>query len=245
FKTKGFVFGVYMPLWLHSGAPRPPALLVVPSNYLRGIVAQWGVRPERLMRIYLGIDFSEEPIMPTDVPDGKILFTLGRLVPWKGFAMLIDLMHELPKEWHLVIAGDGPLRGELEKQADAIGIADRITFTGALPRAEILGWYRAADAFALNTSFESFSFQVLEAMASGTPVIATNIGSLPELITNGVEGVLCTPNDSEAFKEAILSTQSEAGAWQTQTDDAVRKARGFSVETSVHAFADAVTKLCG
>jgi glycosyltransferase involved in cell wall biosynthesis len=249
FQKKRYGWSVEIMRSLQRFAARSAALLVVPSDYFRDIVLQWGVNAGRAKRIYLGLDFTEKPVVPSSVPEGKILFSLGRFVPWKGFSMLISLMCEQSNpelsEWHLVIAGDGLLRAELERQVRELDVSSRVTFTGLIPHAEALGWLRRADAFALNTSFESFSFQILEAMASGVPVITTAVGSIPELITNGVEGVLCAPDDREAFKTAILSTQTGSEKWRERSELAQRKAAEFSIEKSVRLFADELTHICG
>jgi glycosyltransferase involved in cell wall biosynthesis len=251
FQKKRYGWRVELLRSLQKFAARSAALLVVPSDFFQAIVLQWGIAPDRVKRIYLGLDFSEGPVAPSNVPEGKILFSLGRFVPWKGFSMLISLISELSEqskfalsEWHLVIAGDGPLRAELEKQVLDLHISERVTFTGFISHAEALGWLRQADAFALNTSFESFSFQILEAMASGVPVITTAVGSIPELITNNVEGILCAPDDREAFKSAILSTQTDAEKWHERTEAAKLKAAEFSIEKSVRLFADELIRLC-
>ena len=157
--------------------------------------------------------------------------------------MLIDLLPELPG-WQLVVAGDGPMRPALEAQARSAGVADRVTLTGALPRAQVLGWYRRADACVLNTSFESFSYQLIEAMASGVPVIATPIGSIPELLTDGAEGILCAPNDKNAFRDAVLSITNEPSLWKVRTEAAVRKAHSFGAAASAAAFAQALKTVC-
>lgn len=219
------------------------ALVLAPSMYFKGIIATWGVQSEHLQHIYLGLDFTDVVIQPTQLPKGNILFTAGRLVPWKGFGFLIKLLQDLP-EWQLVIAGDGPLHSELREQADTLGLTGRVHFAGVLPHTEVLGWCAIADAFVLNTSFESFSFQILEAMALGAPTITTRVGSLPELLTDGVEGVLCTPNDSEAFRRAILSTKEDPELWQKRRESAKRKASQFSLNASGDAFADAIMDLC-
>jgi glycosyltransferase involved in cell wall biosynthesis len=269
FQTKCYDVRVEVMRSVQKYAARSAALLVVPSDYFGTIVSQWGISSEKIKRIYLGIDLDEKATMPSEAilktvgEHSKILFSLGRFVPWKGFGMLIDLMKDMPDEWHLVLAGDGPLQAELEDHARKLEEKvqateesqkdfqeknekrkNRVTFLGAIPHDEVLGWLARADAFALNTSFESFSFQVVEAMASGTPVITTPIGSLPELITNGVEGVLCTPDDEKAFLEAILSTQTNSHEWQKRTDAAQAKAQKFSTKASLDAFVEEVTKIC-
>jgi glycosyltransferase involved in cell wall biosynthesis len=244
FQTKRYGWKVELIRSLQKFAVRRADLIVTISHFLESIVLQWGVPSNRLTLTYLGMDFTEKVVMPREVPAGKILFTLGRFVPWKGFSMLIELMPELPHDWHLVVVGDGPFRQSLEEKARVLDVASRITFTGVIARAEVLGWYRRADVFVLNTAQENFSFQVLEAMAASKPIITTTVGSLPELITDGIDGVLCLPNDREAFKEAILSTQRESELWHQRAENAEKKAkRLFSADAAGRAFAEALKTL--
>ena len=244
FQTKSYGIVVEFLRSAQRFAVKSAVLVIAPSDYFKDLMSGWGIAPERLIRIYLGINFSDQVQLPQSVPAGNVIFSLGRFVPWKGFSMLIRLLTSMP-DWHLVIAGDGPLRGALEREARDLEVIERVTFTGALPRAEALGWYRSADAFVLNTSFESFSFQVLEAMESGTPIIATKIGSLPELVTDGVEGVLLTPDDASAFRAALESTQKEPHVWKNRTEAARRKAATFSIEASTDAFVKELERVCG
>jgi glycosyltransferase involved in cell wall biosynthesis len=244
FQIKRYGWKVETIRTLQRFAVRRADLVVTISDFLTSIVSQWEIDPARITRVYLGLDFVEEVKMPSNVPQGKILFTLGRFVPWKGFRMLIELMPELPEEWHLVIVGDGPLRLSLERLAEELGVSKRVTFTGVLLRLAALGWYRQANAFVLNTSQETFSFQVLEAMESGIPIITTTVGSIPELITDGVEGVLCAPDDKIAFKEAILSTQIELNIWKQRGEAARHKAiEKFSASASTTAFVHALRRM--
>lgn len=244
FQKKRYGLKVEILRTLQRLAVRQAALVVVCSDFLKKIVAEWHIAPEKLKRIYLGIDLEEKADMPSNIPEGKILLSIGRLVPWKGFSMLMRLVPELPEDWKLVIVGDGPERARLEEKARSLGISDRVLLTGAIPRKEVLGWLRSAHAFALNTYFESFSYQVLEAMVAGVPIITTSIGSIPELIENGVEGVLCTPGDSEAFLNAILSTEQDTTTWQKRTESAQQKAKRFSSHASVEMFAEELKKIC-
>ncbi len=217
-------------------------LVVVPSRYFKGVVAGWGVHQDRLTHIYLGIDTSLEAVRPPSVLP-KTIFTVGRLVPWKGFSGIIELLPELPT-WNLVIAGDGPEASHLRKKTHDLGVADRATFLGNIPRNEVLGWCSATDAFVLNTSFESFSFQVLEAMAQGARVVTTRVGSLPELLTDGKEGFLYEPGDTKALLEALRSIEQEPARWKDRQEAAQRKAETFSLIESGKRFTDAILKLC-
>ncbi len=244
FQKKRYGLAVEFIRFLQRRAMKSATLVVVCSDFLKSIVAQWGIDPKRLVRIYLGLNFNEKVTVPSQIPEGKILFSLGRFVPWKGFSFLIELLPSLSKEWHLVIVGDGPLRSALQTQVQNLGVSNRVTFTGTLSRPEVLGWYRKADVFVLNTAQENFSFQVLEAMVAGVPVITTSVGSIPELITNGIQGVLCTPNDKEAFLEAIVSTSTQLEVWRKRTEAAQRKAHEFSSVASMTAFAECIKKIC-
>lgn len=218
-------------------------LVLAPSEYFKKIIAGWGVRPERLQRIYLGLDFTDKIVAPLERPEGSVMVSIGRFVPWKGFSVLLEILAALP-EWQLVLVGDGPQRTELQTKVRTLGVENRVLFTGAVSHAEVLGWCVAADAFVLNTEFESFSFQVLEAMAVGVPVITTRVGSLPELIEDGVEGILCTPNDSDALLRAIKSTVADSETWKRRTEAAQKKAKTFSIGASATAFAESLKHIC-
>jgi glycosyltransferase involved in cell wall biosynthesis len=194
--------------------------VIVPSGYFKTVVEQWGARPERLKVIYNGVE-PAQPEAPRSVPPRPYMVGAGRLVPWKGFDMLIRLLLKLP-EWHLVVIGDGPERKVLEALAQKEGVAGRVVFTGELARAQVLGWCKDGDAFVLNTSFESFSFQVVEAMMAGARIVTTSVGSLPELVEQGKEGVLLTPGDTEGFRAALESTRAQPEVWQARREAAKR-----------------------
>jgi glycosyltransferase involved in cell wall biosynthesis len=218
-------------------------LVIAPSDYFAAVVRGWGVSHSALRRIYLGLPSTASVIMPSDAPDGRILFSMGRFVPWKGFPLLLKLLVALPS-WHLVLAGDGPERKRLERMADEYGVQDRVTFLGTTGNAEVLGWLRRADAFVYNTQWESFSFQVLEALASGIPVITTRVGSLPELVEDGVEGVLCEPDDLQAFIQAVESITTERAQWENRRTAAMRKSQQFTIHASATQFVKELKNIC-
>ena len=217
-------------------------LVVVPSEYFKRIVDGWVTRRQSTRVIYNGVDLAIVPVRPPRVPPRPFFVSVGRLVPWKGFGELIELVARM-SGWTLVIVGDGPLRNELMDQVRAHGITDRVIFTGNLSRAEVAGWLGVSDAFVLNSSFESFSYQVVEAMGAPVPVIAPAIGSIPELIHDGVEGVLIKPGDLQSIENALRSVHADSALWRGRTDAARRAAARFSAEVTAEAFARAIREV--
>ncbi|HEX8591137.1 MAG TPA: glycosyltransferase family 4 protein [Candidatus Paceibacterota bacterium] len=226
---------------LQSWVAQRADLVIVPSKSFASVVAEWGVAPERLKAIYHGMRELKGGVAPTQPPPHPYMVSIGRLVPWKGFEFLIRLLPQLP-EWRLVIVGNGPDRAMLEAAARETGVSDRVLLTGGVPHDEALGWCVSADAFVLNTGFESFSFQVLEAMALGCRTITNEVGSIPELITGG-EGVLLQPDDTEAYVRALKSVREDPEAWEKRRAAGVKRAAWFSTERMLAETADNLKRL--
>lgn len=136
----------------------------------------------------------------------KMLLTIGRLHPQKGFAHLLDALELLLKsenapKVHLVIVGEGNLELELKQQVLKQGLNQYVTFTGR--RSDIPQLLSAADLFILPSLWEGLPLVVLEAMAAKVPVIATNVGGTPEAIIDGETGLLVPPTDSHSLATAI------------------------------------------
>ncbi len=132
---------------------------------------------------------------------------IGRHVRQKGFDVLLDVWAEvrraLPEAPDLVIAGDGPERSALETQACSLGLDGSVVFFGRCDRATTVSLFAACVAFVLPSRHEPFGIVNLEAMAAGTPVIATRVGGVPEIITDERDGLLVAPDDSAECAKAI------------------------------------------
>jgi glycosyltransferase involved in cell wall biosynthesis len=154
--------------------------------------AKWGVRSA--LREQLGL--------PTDA---FILGSVGRLVPVKGFATAIDVTAELLRQnrnVQLLLVGDGPERERLESHIDAVGIADHVQLVGR--QSNVSDWLQAMDVY-LNTSHsEAMSMGILEAMASGVPIVATDVGD-NELLVAGQSpcGMIAPPGDVAAMADHV------------------------------------------
>lgn len=139
--------------------------------------------------------------------DGKlVVIAVGRLVPIKNVALLIDamrLVRDRQPAAHLLIVGEGPARSSLDRQVAAHGLENAVTFAGYQPLKELPADYRAADVFALPSQFDNSPNVVLEAMSSGLPVVATDVGGVRGFIESG-GGELVPPANAQRFADALI-----------------------------------------
>lgn len=144
----------------------------------------------------------------------RVVICVTRLVPIKNLHMLLDAVaraRTTNAAIVLVLVGEGPLRAELEGHAAALGISDAVRFAGYVPQAETAAWYRTADLFALSSDFDNSPNVVLEAMASGLPIVATDVGGLRDYVTPPDGGSLTPKGDAAAFAAAMLAWLSNRG----------------------------------
>jgi glycosyltransferase involved in cell wall biosynthesis len=158
------------------------------------------VRPGQPDQSRQGLGFAE---------NDKILVTVGRLVARKAVSQLLELVAELPDpNVRLVVIGDGPLRPELENQAQHLGIAERVRFAGFVEEQEKANLLNAADLYVSTSQHEGFGLVFLEAMAAGLPVVCYDFGGQSDFLEHGETGALVSLNDRDAFRrncEQLLS----------------------------------------
>jgi glycosyltransferase involved in cell wall biosynthesis len=127
-----------------------------------------------------------------EIPDGPLLLYAGRLSPEKQLHGFGPILEAFP-ETRLALVGDGPARAELERTLPP----ERTTFTGFLRGAALARAFASADVFVMPSTTETLGFVVLEAMASGCPVVAADAGGIPDLVEHGESGLLYDPTDSD------------------------------------------------
>ena len=138
----------------------------------------------------------------TGDPDGDIVAFAGRLVREKGLDLLLEALRSTP-EARLLVAGDGPLRGEWERLADDLGVARRTSFLGDIPADPVAALYARSTVVCVPSVWgEPFGYSAAEAMAVGRAVVALPTGSLPELLTGG-RGFLANEASSSALSTAL------------------------------------------
>jgi glycosyltransferase involved in cell wall biosynthesis len=136
----------------------------------------------------------------------RVVLSAGRFVPLKNMALLIDAVAELRRmdpTVQLVLVGEGPEARALKQRAARLGVADAVTFAGYIAQDQMAAFYRAADVFALASEFDNSPNVVLEAMACGVPVVATNVGGVAEYVAVDRGGSLVPPADAHAMARAL------------------------------------------
>lgn len=138
----------------------------------------------------------------------KLVICVTRLVPIKNLPMMLDAVAKVRSQCPdvmLVLVGEGPQQPVLEARTRELGIADVVRFAGYVAQHETPAWYRAADVFALSSDFDNSPNVVLEAMACGLPIVATDVGGLREYVTSPANGLLTPKGDADAFAAALLT----------------------------------------
>jgi glycosyltransferase involved in cell wall biosynthesis len=196
--------------WLLRGATS----VIAPSAAIRDELLRAGFSSERIVCFANGVDVDRfRPVTAGEKAQAKsalglpretaVIGTVARLVQRKGIDVLLRAFDMLCRHHraHLVIVGDGPLRDELRALAHELKIADSISWLGF--QADAVKWLQTMDVFAFPSRLEGVPNAVLEAMAVGLPIVATNIGGVIDLLEEGSTGFLIPPDDPDALAAAL------------------------------------------
>ena len=225
--------------------------IVAVSQALKNEMVRLGIRDDKIHLIPNGIDTEKfYPIVKSHArtqvqisSDQKIILSVAALIPNKGVDILIRALQILlaqkeEKNCCLVIIGAGPLRAELEKLATTLGVEKHVRLVGAVPHGELYRWYNAADVFCLASSREGWPNVVTEALACGTPVVATDVGGIPEIICSPEIGLVTKRHERE-FADALALALKKP--WQR--DSIVMHARERTWEQVARSLHDVFTSV--
>lgn len=174
-----------------------------------------GVSSDRIHLVPNGVDAERFPMIDRAVArrelsweeDGRLLVTVGHLSPRKGFQYIVEAMPRLPTDVHLVVVGgpgpEGNTHDELRRRAGELGIASRFHLVGSRPHAEVAMWMNAADCYILASSYEGCPNVLLEALATGTPAVASRVGEVERFVDEGQNGFLFSSEDAESLVSAL------------------------------------------
>jgi teichuronic acid biosynthesis glycosyltransferase TuaC len=224
-----------MILWAANNA----AGIITVCNALKTEMVSLGVQAERITPLRNGVDLQlfqpgdREKLRKELGLNHFTLLTVGHLVPVKGHELIIAALPMLP-DVRLLVAGSGPEQKKLEEQAQRLNVADRVTFLGAVPHAKLKDYYSAADVSVLASSREGWANVLLESMACGTPVVASNVWGTPEVVAAPEAGVLMGERTPRALAQAIEALRvvfpdrtatrryAEGFSWDDTTEGQVR-----------------------
>jgi glycosyltransferase involved in cell wall biosynthesis len=198
-------------------------LVLVRSESLRRAIVDLGCDPEKIKIQRTGIPLEEFPFRDRAVPkNGEWQFVqAGRLIEKKGLPVTLRAFSTFLKQHPnvtLTIAGEGPLLPELQRFARELGVTDRVAFTGFVSQEQLREIYYRSHIFlhpsqtGRDGNQEGIPNSMLEAMATGLPVFATEHGGIPEAIETGVSGVLVPERDDEALARALLNVAQDPGS---------------------------------
>jgi glycosyltransferase involved in cell wall biosynthesis len=166
----------------------------------------------------------------------KVVLCVTRLVPIKNIPMMLDAIARLRAhrpDVVLVLVGEGPQQSVLETRARELRLGDAVRFIGYVPQQKTAAWYRSADVFALSSDFDNSPNVVLEAMACGLPIVATDVGGLREYVTPPANGLLTPKGDADLFAAALREFLDD--------DDLARATGRFNRREAVSRFSWAVS----
>jgi len=196
----------------------------------------------RIHRIYNGLNLAE--FGPAEFSSSPpLIITIGRLIPKKGFSDLIRACAWLArggKSFRCEIIGEGPLENELREQIEALGLRNHVNLTGAKPQSELRRRLAAANVFVLPSvidpegGMDNLPTVIMEAMATGLPVVSTNIGGIPEMVIENETGFLVQPGNVEAIGDAIEEVVNDRSLTQRLGQCGYERAQAlFSIEKNV------------
>jgi glycosyltransferase involved in cell wall biosynthesis len=219
-------------MWLYGlrrpGIPRRAARILAVSDYIRTRLLGLGFPPDRVQTHYIGVDTGSFEVAPLE-NRGRIVLAVGRFVEKKGFEHLIDAMAEVQRRVpgsELVLIGSGPREGALRRRAGAALGAHRIF--GPCDAAEVRRWMARARVLAVPSvesrsgDTEGLPIVVLEALASGLPVVGSRHAGIPEAVQDGRSGHLVPERDAAALAARLADVLEDDGRWSAFSRQARR-----------------------
>lgn len=215
--TKNVSFSIRILRRIQTRVAAAATRVIVPSEYLKGIVMAWGIPPEKISVIYNGIEIPAHLSVHQKKEGEFLIVSSGRRVSWKGFEAIERVARD-HANWRVFIAS-------------------------GLARDEALGWVKEADVFVLNSLYEGFPHALVEAMTLGTPVIATNIGGNRTLVAHGETGLLVSPEDDSSLQEALSAVEKDPIAAHKRAIAAQKHMDDFSLPRMLDATAQLLKSL--
>jgi teichuronic acid biosynthesis glycosyltransferase TuaC len=197
-----------LPRRMILSAAKAASQIVTVCEALRRDLVALGVDEERVIALLNGVDLAKFRPLEREACrsalgfEGRTLLSVGLLIERKGHDLAIGALRELP-DTRLVIAGSGPLEGALKQLAAGAGVADRVRFAGPVAHGDLALYYSAADALVLASSREGLANVLLESIACGNPVVATDVNGTAEVVRDPAAGVLVRERSASGIAAAV------------------------------------------
>jgi len=207
------------------------AVIAVSQSVKHELVSRYGIDPDNVHVVHNGVDM----VKSQSTRERKNIFLyIGRQTAHKGLPYLLKAFGRFARNnrnYDLVIVGErleGGIDSSLVHLSNELGIRDRVKFTGRLSEARTWELLGQARCLILPSLAEAFGMTVLEAMASGTPVIATRVGGIPEVVRNGCNGLLVPPADADALSDSLERIASDSRLRRTLAEEGRRSCAQFT-----------------
>jgi glycosyltransferase involved in cell wall biosynthesis len=223
---------------LRAGIAESAAVTGCSQVALDDLTERFGLPPERGVVVFNGIDLDEAlGSVPTGV-SGRYIAAVGRLQPMKGFDLLVEAFAkaQLPRDIRLVIGGGGPELDALRRQAERLGISDRVVLPGWLDRPTVGALRQGALIGVMPSRFEPFGISALEVWRARSALIATTHGGAPEFVSDGVDGLLVDPLDVDALAAALRDLTGHPDRRTALAAAGAERVRSFTWERTVDAY---------
>jgi glycosyltransferase involved in cell wall biosynthesis len=220
-------------------------MIAVSKGVADEMITYWGLQEERVKMIYNPVDLDSvkslgaEPLSMSHEMQEPIIISVGRFTRQKGYSYLLHAFAEVSVQipCTLVLVGDGEDRRELEQLALDLGIKDRTVFTGL--DSNPYRWISRSNVFVLSSLYEGFAIVLLEALALGIPVIASDCPHGPsEILRNGRDGLLVPPSDSSALAQALLTLLKDDQLRQCLSFSGTQRVEDFSIRKIADQYAE-------
>ena len=241
FQEKKYGWQIALIRFFQKQTAKNAAKIIVPSNYLKSIVLKWGESANKINVIYNSVRKAEvledKAVLREKLGISEdVIVSVGRLVPWKGFNTLIDIMPELLKvdpKFKLLIIGEGPELENYKARIKNQGLNNNVKLLGSLEQKKLWQYMKASDLFVLNTSYEGLPHIIIEAMYLGLPVITTDVGGNSEVVNPGKNGLLLEYNNKKQIKNAILEIWKNKEVKQEMIENGKKDLEKFSVKNMI------------
>ncbi|NLB80362.1 MAG: glycosyltransferase family 4 protein [Clostridiaceae bacterium] len=212
--------------------------IAISSAVKKSIITQYHITPERIPLITNSVQVKKYTPLTNKVPSSSFtVINVASFYTWKNQILLLEAFYNAVLEkpnMKLIFVGDGNERQNVTNRAIELGIGDKVNFVGITDKVEM--YLHKADVFALSSTFEGLSLAILEAYAAGLPVIATNVGGVPDILADGINGLLVPLNDVTAFKNAILKLYSDPDLRKKMSCENQIKVKDYDIEQTTKKY---------